>query len=278
MADEQDEVQVEEEVLELTEVVEAAEVEEEQEAKADDDEEEVVVSFGDEAAPASEEAPEWVRDLRKQYREVVKERDELKKQVQPATPKAGPKPTILDDGIDGDDEILVEKVIEWTKAVAAEERAKSAAQKADEEAQARYQAKVETYGTQKTELAVKDFDTAEAEVLAALTPAQQAILIEGAQNKAKLVYALGKHPEKLRELASLKDNLIEFAFAASKLEAQTKMERRPRTTPESVIRGSAPLSGQGNKELERLEAEAERTGDRTKLIAHRRKLKAQGKG
>jgi hypothetical protein len=56
---------------------------------------------------------------------------------------------------------------------------------------------------------------------------------------------LGKHPEKLRQLASIADP-IEFAFAAAKLEGQTKMERRkPATQPESRVSGAGVIPKQG---------------------------------
>jgi hypothetical protein len=246
MADELNEQpEGEEEVLELTEVVETKEGEEAETETEGSDDEEVIVSFGDEAAPASEEAPEWVRDLRKRNRELERKVTELEKGKAPEVPKAGPKPTLWDEGIDGDDEKLVEKALEWSKAVQAEEAAKSEAQKAEEEARKGYEAKVTVYGEQKQSLGVKDFDTAESEVLAALTDTQKAIILEGATNKAQLVYALGKHPEKLRELSSIK-NPIEFAFAAAKLEGQTKMERRkPSTQPESRVSGAGQLGHEG---------------------------------
>lgn len=239
MAEEQDEPPVEE-VLELTEVVEPPEGEE---TETEVDDEEVIVSFGDEAAPASEEAPEWVRDLRKRNRELERENSDLKKGQTPQVPKAGPKPTLWDDGIDGDEDKLVERVIDWTKAVNAEEAAKTEAQKAEETQRERHEAKVMAFAEQKQKLGVKDFDEAEAEVLGALSQAQQAILIHGAENKAQLVYALGKHPEKLRQLASITDP-IEFAFAAAKLEGQTKVSRRPATNPESRVSGSGQISSE----------------------------------
>jgi hypothetical protein len=72
---------------------------------------------------------------------------------------------------------------------------------------------------------------------------------------------------------------VKFAFAAARLEGQTKMERRRAgTSPEGRVTGAAPLSGGSDKTLERLEKEAERTGDRTKLIQYRKKLNARGKG
>jgi hypothetical protein len=244
MADEPNEPEVEEEVLELTEVVETEESEEAKAETEGSDDEEVIVSFGEEAAPASEEAPEWVKDLRKRNRELERELAEARKAKPADIPEVGQKPTL--ESCEYDEERFEQEYNSYLDRKSKAEAAKSEAQKAEEQARERYQAKVEVYGEQKQKLGVKDFSEAEAEVLGVLTPAQQAILIEGVEDKAKFVYALGKHPEKLRQLASLKDNLIEFAFAAAKLEGQTKMERRkPATSPESRISGSGPLTQEG---------------------------------
>lgn len=254
MAEQDEAPEVEEEVLELTEVVEeAVEVEEEAPPETQVDDEEVIVSFGDEAAPASEEAPEWVRDLRKRARELERENAELKKSKAPDVPEVGQKPTL--EACEYDEERFEKEFNSYLDRKSAAEKAKSDAQKAEEQAQERYRAKVEDYGKQKDSLAVKDFNDAETEVRAALSDAQQAILIHGAQNKAQLVYALGKHPEKLRQLASIADP-IEFAFAAAKLEGQTKMERRkPSTQPESKVSGSGTLNADGGKLHDKLSPE-----------------------
>jgi hypothetical protein len=254
MAEQDEQQQAEEEVLELTEEVQASDEGEEQQTEAEDDEE-VIVSFGDEAAPASEEAPEWVRDLRKRNRELERKLAEAEKSKAPEVPKAGPKPTLWDEGIDGDEDKLVDKVLDWSKAAQAEETAKSEAQKAQEAVRQKYEAKVTAYGEQKQTLGAKDFDQAEAEVLANLSETQQSILLHGSEKPAVLVLALGKHPEKLRQLASITDP-IEFAFAAAKLEGQTKMERRkPATSPESRISGSGQLSADGGKLSDKLSVE-----------------------
>jgi hypothetical protein len=268
MADEPDEV------LELTED-QVIEPDTEEETSDAESQEEVVVSFGDEAAPASEERDsEVLRNLRKQYREVVRERDALKQQTAPKVPDAGPEPTL--EACDWDEDKFKSSWREWNARREAEEATKSEAEKQQAAAREKFEAKVAIFAEQKQTLPVKDFDDAEAEVLGTLSQVQQRILIHGAENKAQLVYALGKHPEKLKALASIQDP-IEFAFAAAKLEDKAKMERRKVTTsPESEVRGSAPLSGLTDKTLERLEAEAAKTGNRTKVIAYKRQLKAKG--
>ena len=244
----------EDDVLELTEEVDpSSESETEAEPESTDDEE-VIVSFGDEAAPASEERDsEVLRNLRKQYREVVRERDALKQQTAPKVPDAGPEPTL--EACDWDEDKFKSSWREWNARKEAEEATKSEAEKQQAAAREKYQAKVAAFAEQKQSLPVKDFDDAEAEVLGALNQAQLAILIHGAENKAQFVYALGKHPEKLKALASINDP-IEFAFAAARLEGQAKMERkRPVTGPESRVTGAAKLAHADGALSDKLSAE-----------------------
>jgi hypothetical protein len=186
--------------------------------------------------------------MRKALREKEARIKELEVAQHPLeVPKAGPKPDLYDDGIDGDTDIYDRKIIEWNAAVKKEEEAKSEAQKAQEAVRTKFEAKLGTYEQEKASLGIKDFDDAEAEVKSVLSDAQKGILVHGAEKPALLIAALGKNPEKLRQLASITD-LIEFAFAAAKLEGQAKMERRrPATQPESQVSGSAQLGKQAGK-------------------------------
>jgi hypothetical protein len=248
MAEELDETP---EALELTEVVPPTQVEESKEAEGNDDEE-VVASFGEEAAPASEEAPEWVRDLRKRNRELERKLAEAEKAQSPKVPEVGNKPTL--ESCDYDEERFETEFNSYLDRKSKAEAAKSEAEKQQTTIRETYQAKVASYAEQKQSLGVKDFDEAEAEVLSALNEVQQSVLIHGAENKAQLVYALGKHPEKLRQLASIKDP-IELAFAAGKLEGQVRMERRrPATSPESQVSGSAQIAKQAGALNDKLPA------------------------
>ena len=92
--------------------------------------------------------------------------------------------------------------------------------------------------------------------------------MQGSENPALVVYALGKNPKKAKELAAISDP-VKFAFAVAKLETQLKVTpRKTAPVPERQIRGSAQLSGAVDSTLERLRAEADKTGDRTKVAAY----------
>jgi hypothetical protein len=238
-----------EEILELTEEVDAPEEGEQVETAAQgDDEDEFVITIGDEAPPASSE-PEssTIRDMRQALREKEAKIKELEQRSKPQEIEVGPKPTL--ESCEYDEERFERDYNAYLDRKASAERVKSEAQKAEENAQAAYRAKVEAYGEQKQSLiamGAKDFDIAEKEVLSNFSDDQQALMLRCAGGaSAKLVLALGRHPAKLRELASITDP-GEFVWKAAQLEGQTKMERRkPATTPESRVSGSGQLTQEG---------------------------------
>jgi len=241
---------------------------------------EVTVSIGDDAPPAEDEeraAPEWVRDLRKQHRELQKKvrEYEAKEQAAPAGPKpVGPKPKLEDHDYDTD---RYETALEsWYAQKATADKAEREAQRQAEEAQKAWQAKLDGYGKAKVELKVRDYDEAEHTVMETLNVTQQGVVLQGAENPALVVYALGKNPKRAKELASIADP-VKFAFAVAKLEAQLKVT--PRTKPpapeRSLPAGTAPVSGGSDTTLERLREEAARSGDMTKVVAYKRQLAAK---
>jgi hypothetical protein len=70
---------------------------------------------------------------------------------------------------------------------------------------------------------------------------------------------------------------VRFAFAVAKLETQLKVNpRKPAAAPEVIVKSTTRLAGGSHDQvLERLREEADKTGDLTKVIAYKAKLKAQ---
>lgn len=238
--------------------------------------EHVTVTIGDEEPPPSEDekAPEWVRELRKKYRESQTELRELKeRQKTTDAPKAdpGPKPTLKEH--DYDEEAYQASLEKWygrKQAIDEAEREKRKAATAEQDA---WQQKVQNHGKLASELKVPDFEDVEALAKDALSVTQQGVILHGSENSALLVYALGRNPKKLKELASISDP-VKFAFAVARLETQLKVQPRKQVPPpERRIEGGAPMPGSVDQQLERLEAEAERTGDRSKVIAYKRQMR-----
>jgi hypothetical protein len=256
------------------------------EAATDDtpaeDDGEIVVSIGDEKPTEEEDparAPAWVRDLRKANREKDRRIRELEAKVSQAAPATaaavvvGEKPSLA--GCDYDEDKYTSELEAWhgRKAAAAEKERK--AQRADEDARAAWQARLAEYGTKAKALRVPDFEDAEGIVQDSLNVIQQGVILNGAENPALLVYALGKHPGKARELAAIQDP-VKFAFAVAKLEAQLKTTpRKAAPAPEKAVRASAGGAAAVENTLARLQAEADKTGDRSKVVAYMRQQRAK---
>ncbi len=249
------------------------EVDEEESEVEESAEERVVVSIGDEEPPEEPRAPDWVRELRKSHRELqrkVKEY-EAKEHSAPsyaAVPTLGAKPKLEDH--DYDTEKYETALESWYVKKDAVEVAKRQQQHQMDEQQKSWQSKLDSYSKAKNELKVKDFEDAESTVQDTLNTVQQGVVLQGAENPALVIYALGKNPKKAKELASISDP-VKFAFAVAKLESQLKVtsSRKPPPPERSTPTGNAPISGSTDSTLERLRADAERTGDMTKVIRYR---------
>ena len=265
---------VEENVIETPALDEPeGEVEVEESEAEPSAEENVVVSIGDEEPPEDPRAPDWVRELRKSHRELqrkVKEY-EAKEQSAPANaslPALSPKPKLEDHEYDTD---RYEAALEsWYKQKDSYESAKRDQQRQLDEQQKSWQSKLDSYAKAKAELKVKDFEDAESTVQDVFNTTQQGVVLQGSDNPALVIYALGKNPKKAKELGAITDP-VKFAFAIAKLESQLKVtsSRKPPPPERSTPSGNAPISGSSDAALDRLRAEAERTGDMTKVIRYR---------
>lgn len=257
---------------------EDAEDEDDDASAGADDADEDVISFGG-VDLRDEDEPEHIADLRRRYREEKRRREELEAAVAPKAEDAGPKPN-LDDYWERDDPQgdFERDLLAWNakRASAAErqEREREAAAALQRE----WEADLGELETQRSSLKVRDFEAAHDKVSEVLSEAQQAILVQVARNKAALLYALGKNTDRLANLAKV-TNLAKFAGEVARLDMETRVSRKPATKPETPIRGAGSLSAKGatDAKLARLEAEAEKTGNRTAVIAYRRQMKAAGR-
>jgi hypothetical protein len=265
--------------IEVEEEIEINELVDDQE---EPDTEEVVVSIGEEAPPPEEHtpAPEWVRELRKTNRELQRQNRELqsKLQVQPTENKPvaiGAKPKLEDHDYDADR--YEEALTNWfeRKRQADEINAKQEAEVMNQ--QKAWQAKLDGYGKAKAELRVRDYEDAEAIAQEVFSITQQGVILQGAENPALVVYALGKNPKKAKELAEVSDP-VKFAFAVAKLEKELKVtNRRAAPAPERIVSGTGRSSGAVDSTLERLREEAARTGNMTKVIQYKSQKRSASK-
>lgn len=241
---------------------------------------EVTVTIGEapEEAEDPEKAPGLVNKLRKIVRERERDLREVRRKLNelgavPVEPKLPPKPTLEES--DYDTEKFTVATEKWL-----EEKRKVDEHKAKMDAEARtaeqsWQEKVASYKKQASEtFDAEEFKDAEDRVLEAFSKEQQGIIVACAKDPAYVVFGLGKNEAKAKELAAIK-NLAEFTYALARMEAlDVKVTRKvPATEPEGRIAGNSPPSGSVNSALERLRAEAVKTGDYSKVIDYKRKLK-----
>ena len=276
------------------EAQEVEEVEEEEQDESGDDEseeiedaeeneesevEEVSISIeGEEPEPETDNKdPKLVKHLRQEHKRLRKEIRELK--AKQSTPQAqeeeivvGEKPTLAD--YDYDEEKFGVGLVEWNGRKSAVEKKKAQAQERQLEEQKAWQEKLDNYNEKKKALPVKDFEDSESEVLERLSVAQQSVILQVAKSPESLVYALGKAPKRLEELAKITDP-VTLAYELARIESNVKMVAKKKTPPkpERKVSGSASPSANSDSQLEKLRAKAEKTGDFTKVFAYKQKLK-----
>jgi len=237
-----------------------------------------VVGFGDQAIEAEDE-PEGVRNLRKRLREREEELRALK--GQPKVQEVGPKPTLED--FDYDDERYDEALLAWHESKRAVKERETQEEAAKRRQREKWEEQERELNAAYTDLRAPGKDSARAKVEEALPGELTAYVVKaGGKNAAALMYALGNAPEKLNELSALaaEGMLAEMIARAAIMGTEVNVSRRkPTTAPEQERRGGngGVAVNSTAAMLEKLEKEADKTGDRSKLIAYRRKLKEAGK-
>jgi hypothetical protein len=240
----------------------------------------VVISLaGEEVQPEEDEnaAPTWVRDLRKSNREkdrALRERDAEIARLKgaPAAPAAivvGEEPTF--EGCEYDPDKFKVAFTAWSKRKNEADAQERTRNQVREQEQAQWTTRLKAVDTATAKLGVKDAEDATNAFEGTFSVVQRGIILgalEDPKNSAAMRYALGMNPKRAKELAAIADP-IKFAVAIGKLE--DKLTIAPRKTaplPETRLRGSAPMSGAIDSTLERLQKEAEKTSDRSKVAAH----------
>lgn len=251
------------------------------ETQPEEDEGELTVTIED--GQEKEEQPseaEWLKDLRKSWKNYKKENRDLKQQLkeikeaqkpEKSANAPGPRPKLEDPGIDYDTDVYVQKIDEWHDKNRKYEEAQRSVKAEQEKQNQEWQNQLNRYHKRKAELPVKDYEDAEMIVEDLFSATQQGIIVQGAKNPELVVYALGKNPKRAQEIAKIK-NPVNFAFAIAGLETTLKTsKRKPETKPEKTIQSTGRISGAVDSTLEKMRREAEKTGDYTAINAYKRK-------
>ena len=238
---------------------------------------ETVVTFGDDEAPEVKETPGWVKDLRKRNRSQSKEISDLKKKLDAGKADdviaLGAEPALEDFDFDSAKHIAAIRELDKAKAKI-DAKANEAQTERDGQEQA-YNVRLTEYQEGRADFEADSFDEAEGAVKDALTETQQSILIRAFGSKAApLIRGLGQDEKRLKEIAGISDP-IEFTVAVTRLESAMKVSsRKPKTVPETAVKGNGTSTVSGDKILEKLREKAAQTGDMTEVIKHKRMLKA----
>ena len=279
----EEEETLEEEQLELEEVTEDEDVDGDPSGveEPEEESEDIVVSIGEEPPPPEPEpAPEWVRELRKSHRELQKRNRELEAQVHGATETnpvvtLGAKPSLEQHDYDTDK--YEASLADWYERKRSVDDQQAQARQAEQQQADAWQQQLQGYADAKSKLKVRDYDDAEEVAQQTFNVVQQGVMIQGAEDPALVIYALGKNPKKAKELAQI-DDPVKFAFAVAKLESQLKISnRKAATRPESKVSATAPIKGAVDSTLERLREEASKTGNMDKVMAYKRAQKQAAK-
>jgi len=238
------------------------------------------------------DAPDWVKRTREVNKELKAQLREQKKQLAeiaknaPQTAQVEQKPAevILTaepekptlEGCSWDVDAFEEKLILWQGEKQKFEAQKAAQVRRQQEAQEEYQAKFNKFEEEKQALKLPDYQVAQNAVAGKLDVVQQGMLLDVSDAPAALVYVLHKKPELLTSLASIKNPVL-FVKELLKIEAKMNLKQAakpasPQSKPKAPVEQRAPETNVDSR-LEALRAEADRTGNRTPVIAYLRSIK-----
>lgn len=272
--------ETEEEIFDISfasEVSESDPSDENQESEEIESEEEIEVVEG-RGKQEKESAQQWVKDLRKSQKELKRKNRELEERLKASAPVVREivlerKPTI--DDCDDDIDVFAQALDNWHNKKASFDAQNAAKIAKGKEAEKAWQNQIDSYQKQKEKLKLRDFPEAEENVLSSLSIVQQGIILQGSDAPAALIYALGKDEDLLKSLSEITD-IAKFSFKVARLEAQMKIEKRkPSTSPEKKVSGSAPSSLSGANKIESARKLAEKTGDYTEVIRLKRALRTK---
>lgn len=244
----------------------------------DEEGETLVVTIGDQKPPEEDENLNF-KQLRDNRRELARENRELKRQLDATRGTTqqestlGAKPKLEDFNYDTTQYETATEA--WLLKKADTDAKTRDAKTAQERADAQWNEKLNSYGTAKEAFKTRapDFPDAEIAIEGALSKVQQGLLLKASKDAPLLIYALYKTPARLKELAAMADP-VDFTAELVRTEAQLKVSNKEgRTQAETRIGGTVAVGSGGDAHLEKLRAEAARTGDISKVTAYKRQMR-----
>lgn len=220
---------------------------------------------------AGQPAPPWLKDVRNENRELkrkVKQLEQLEQRngKQEQQQALREKPTL--ETHDYDSDAYEQDYAAWLNEKQQHESVVKAEQEKYQHYNERYKSSVDAVRAK-----AKDYDEIEQSIVNIMPEQRQALVKMLVDSPAKMVYALGKSPEQMERLSKLDD--VQFAkeivLLEIKMSSTTKNRNSNKPKPKThELEGAA---GGGDTQLAKLEAEADKTGDRSKVHAYKRKQK-----
>ncbi len=251
-----------------------------EETESQDDSADDVLDFSfdddgdsDEKDPfAGQKAPQWIKDTRKENRELKRQLRQLQQRESQQFEQQvlREKPTLDDHDYDSD--AFEQDYAQWLTEKQQVDAQVHAERQKYQQYHERYKADVDAIKAK-----APDYDEVELSVVDVLSEQKQGLLQMLVDNPAKVVYALGKNsPAQLERLSKLDD--IQFAKQIVLMEQQmsSKTKSRNQNKPKPKTHELEGAAGGADTRLAKLEAEADRTGDRSKVAAYKKQMKSKG--
>ena len=237
-----------------------------QPASDDDDDGEVAIEVEGDDEP--EEEPHLAKKLRAEVRERNKRIKELEARLAPKPVDIGKKPDLWED-CEGDPDKFEADLLAWTERKRQAEQAERSQTEQQTTQQQAFEKKNIAYRANAAKMGMRDIEKYEQSVIDSLGADYLGAIVRYADDPAKVVAGLGRNSHILDKIADESDPVIRLKLMFQ-LEKQMVIKRKGAADPEAgtILKGTANVSG-GDKALEKLEKDAERTGDRSKLIAYK---------
>lgn len=264
--------QVDTELVDDEQEIDDSDIDEQDDTQTDDDNDDESLDFSfdktddEQADPfAGQAAPEWVKKVREENRELKRQQREWQQQQGQAQQQGlREKPTL--DGHEYDEDSYQEDYAAWF----AEKTQHDTQMQAE---RAKYQKYDDTYKQSVDEVRAKvpEYDEIEQSIVDVLPPQRQAMIKMMVDNPARMVVALGKSPSKLQALSELDD--MQFAKQIVLMEQSMANVKRNPSKPKPTSHKLDGVAGGGDSQLAKLEAAADKTGDRSAIVAYRKKMR-----
>jgi hypothetical protein len=210
---------------------------------------------GEEIKPDDDElidgqpAPNWVKDLRRDFKQTQKENKELKRRLEeqskaiptdtPDNVSVPPKPTL--EACDFDDARFETELANWYEKKSHAEKAEKQKIQQQQEYQQRFNQRLEAHKIRAAKLPVKDYQEAEEVVRSELPDIHKELIIHCADEGSELIaYGLGKSKAIRQRVIAEKDPL-RAAYLLGQISQQVKLAPKPK----KVINREPEIKGGG---------------------------------